>query len=735
MPALDNVPLPLASIVGRAHELDALGQVLRGRRLVTVAGPGGVGKTRLALELAHREAPHRPDGAWLVDLTTGADPPDVGMEVARVFDLRRRTPEGAREALRSYLAERDLLLVLDNCEHVAEECARLVTALLGACSQLTILATSRELLGVDGEVVWKLAPLEPDDAQRLFVQRARQREPGFVASASSAAAIADVCARVDCLPLGIELAAARVGVMSPGEILASLETERAAFGAVRRVAAAHQQTLRATVDWSYRLLDPFEQAAFRSLSVFVGGFDAAAARAVAPGLSLELLARLVDKSLIAVAAAVSGRTRYRLLETVRQVGHDLLVEVGELEGARARLLVHFSARAGGSHEGWPSPDALAVLDALGDDYENVRAALDWTLASDPCAALVFVARTTDLFMMLGQADGLRLARLALDRCASLDRDRIVVQLAAGVLSLLFGDADAAREELERAREQSVTLGEPGLEAWSLFFAGLTETLAGAVAPARVQLEASRALHRALGIGAGEARATAALGLTMTSKHPVLARELIEEALALNEAAQDRWGQGQCHLYLGLLAEAGGASRKVAAGHYRLAMEHLRPYRGGPLLPVALIGQASVVCAGDPAKALRIAAAAYGVRARAGGAFAPFFRQHAEAVRMRAEAALGDAAARIWTEGTRLDVDDAIALAFGGRRPPAQRSAGLSSRELEVAALVAEGLSNKAIAARLHLSVRTVESHVRHVLGKLGLDNRTQLATWALERTQ
>ena len=735
MPALDTVPLPLASIVGRAHELEVLGQMVRGRRLVTVAGPGGVGKTRLALELAHRQALRRRNGAWLVDLTAGADPPDVALETARVFDLRRRTSEGATDALRKYLSDRDLLLVLDNCEQVAEQCARLATALLGTCSDLTILATSREILGVDGEVVWKLETLEPDDARRLFIQRARQREPEFVPSEGSEAAIAGVCARVDRLPLGIELAAARVGVMSPEEILASFETELAPLGAVRRAAPAHQQTLWATVDWSYRLLDPLEQAAFRSLSVFVGGFDAAAARSVAPGLSLELLARLVDKSLIAVVATSSGRTRYRLLETVRQVGHGLLVETGELEVARARHLGHFSARVGGSDEGWPSPDALQVLNALGDDYENVRAGLDWALASDPCAALVFLARTKDLFLMLGQADGLRLAQLALDRCASVDRDRVVVQLTAGVLSTLFGDADRAREAVQRAREQSVALSDPGLEAWSLFFAGLTEALEGALAPARMQLEASRALHRELGIAIGEARATAALGLTMTSEHPVLAGELVEEALALNEAEQDRWGQGQCHLYLGLLAEARGASRKVATSHYRQAVDHLRLYRGGPLLPVALIGQASVLCGDDPAKALRIAAAAYGVRARIGGAFPPFFRQHAEAVRTRAETALGDDAARIWAEATHLDVADAITLAFGGRSRPAQSPAGLSSRELDVARHIAEGMSNKEIAAALHLSVRTVESHVRRSLGKLGLANRTQLASWTRQRVQ
>ncbi len=263
MTGLQSVPLPLASLVGRARELEALAQMLRGRGIVTLAGPGGVGKTRLALELAHRHGKRRSDGVRLVDLTAGAEPPDVAMEVARVFDLRQRTSDDATEALRTYLSGRDLLLVLDNCEQVASQCARLVTTLLGSCPKLMILGTSREVLGVDGEVVWRLAPLEPHDAQHLFVKRARQREPESIPNEESEAVIRQICERVDCLPLGVELAAARVGAISPVEILASSETELAFLGAVRRVAPAHHQTLGATVDWSYRLLDPVEQKAFR----------------------------------------------------------------------------------------------------------------------------------------------------------------------------------------------------------------------------------------------------------------------------------------------------------------------------------------------------------------------------------------------------------------------------------------------------------------------------------------
>jgi DNA-binding CsgD family transcriptional regulator/tetratricopeptide (TPR) repeat protein len=598
-----------------------------------------------------------------------------------------------------------------------------------------ILATSREVLGVEGEVVWPLAPLELHDAQRLFVQRARQRGPTFIPDEQSEAAIQQICARVDCLPLGVELAAARVGAMSPVEILAGLETELASLGTARRIVPAHHRTLTAAVDWSYRLLDRAEQRALRALAVFVGGFDLASARSVVSGLTPELLVGLVDKSLIAAIPRATGETRYRLLETIRAFAHERLMETGELEVIRAHHLAYFSARAASSGEGWPSPDAQRLLDTLAEDYENVRAALEWAVASNPCAAFELLARTNDLFLMLGQADGLRLARTALGRCPSRDRNRVVVHVTAGVLSLMFGDAETAQHELARARELSIALEEPELEAWALFFTGLTDTLEGTTVLARRTLEASRTLHRRLGIATGEARATAALGLATLPDDLGHARELVEEALSLNEGMGDGWGQGQCHLYLGLIAEAEGNRGNTASRHYRRAIEQLRPFRGGPLLPFALIGQASVLSASDPERALRIVAAAYDIRARVGGVFPPVFRRHAENVRNRAEAAVGDRAESIWAAGAHLRIDDAIALALGTERPRPQPVNELSARELEVARLVEQGMANKEIAAALHLSVRTVESHVRRTLGKLGLANRTQLASWTRQRIQ
>jgi DNA-binding NarL/FixJ family response regulator len=284
---------------------------------------------------------------------------------------------------------------------------------------------------------------------------------------------------------------------------------------------------------------------------------------------------------------------------------------------------------------------------------------------------------------------------------------------------------------------SIELGERELEGWAGFFRGLAAALSGAVDPARENLEASRVLHQHLGVPLGWAVATAALGLTyLMTGEPAQARELVEEALAVTVAESYDWGQGQCHLYLGIIIDSTATEPAQATSHYHQAVERLRHFRGGPLLPQALVGQAGLLARRDPARALRVAAAAYDLRERtAGGAFPPFFRALAERARTAAESAVGTHAARIWKEGSQLSPDEAIALAFGTRRPSRRAVAGLSEREGEVARLVADGLSNKAIASTLHLSVRTVESHVRHALAKVGLENRTQLAAWARERIQ
>src|SRR5919202_4260889 len=351
-----NLPLELTSFIGREREIAEVKRLLllEGKdRLLTLTGPGGCGKTRLTLKVSFEVVQEFEDGVWFVELSSLSDPELVPQAVASVLEVREAPGRSLTEVLTEDLKSKKMLLVLDNCEHVIDACAALADALLRACPELRILATSREALSIAGEATWLVPPLSlPDpehpppvedlagyEAVRLFLERAAAVSSRFELTERNAPAVAQVCRRVDGMPLAIELAAARAKVLSVEQIASRLEDSFRLLATDSRTALPRQRTLRATIGWSYELLSQEEQALFRRLSVFAGGFALEAAEAVCTGVGIEredvldLLTHLVDKSLVLVTEQ-DGEARYRLLETVRQYGWEKLRESGEAELVR-----------------------------------------------------------------------------------------------------------------------------------------------------------------------------------------------------------------------------------------------------------------------------------------------------------------------------------------------------------------------------------------------------------------
>jgi predicted ATPase/class 3 adenylate cyclase len=424
-----NLPLPVSSFIGRERELAQAVAALGQARVVTLTGPGGVGKTRLALQAAAQVAPRFADGAWLAELAPARDVAGVNDAVAAVFSLTARAGQGTRETLVEFLRAKQLLLVLDNCEHLLEEAAALAGALARSCERLVILATSREGLGIEGERLLPVPPLgvpEADaglsaitgaEAVRLFAERAAAVKPGFKVTGQNAAAVAAVARRLDGIALAVELAAARVSAMTPAELARRLERSFAVLAAGRRGAGARHQTLRATIDWSFQLLSGPEQALLARLAVFAGGATLEAAEAVCGGEGIDpdavfdLLAALVARSLV-VAEEHGPRTRYRLLETIRQYGEERLEAAGQAGQWRSRHATYYAdlLRHVRDHGHDPQGEAFWIT-RLSAEQDNLLAAWSWAVGtSNLDTAFQILAgfapvevRNTDPLLLAGEA--------------------------------------------------------------------------------------------------------------------------------------------------------------------------------------------------------------------------------------------------------------------------------------------------------------------------------------------
>ncbi len=576
---VQHLPVQLTSFVGRDAEITEVRGLLAGNRLVTLAGAGGVGKTRLAVQVAAAVADDYGDGIWYVDLAPVTDPDLVPAIVAVALGLPDQPGRSPEHALLQLIGARQLLVMLDNCEHLLDASAALTAALLAACPRLTVLTTSREPIGVAGEVTWRVPSLSlAGDAVKLFDDRAGHARPGFIISDDNAATVTEICRRLDGMPLAIELAAARIRALSPQEILAGLQDRFRLLTGGSRTAVRRQQTLQASVDWSHALLTDPERMLFRRLAVFQGGFDLQACQNVVSdnGLArhqvLDVLALLVDKSLV-VAETASGLTRYRLLETIRQYALEKLGESAEAAAVRDRHCGHYTALAA-ALDNPANADLELLLDRAEAEIDNLRAAFAWSREnSDTDNALRLAASLQPLWLSRGRvkegSDWLNLAVADADLAGA---DVTPAAMARALADKAFvdnmrdaGSLARAQRSLEIARE----IEDPPLLARTLTTCG---RVAGWDAElARPYLSEAADLARALGdrwrlsqilysqaftatVGAGDLDAALAAGAE--------GRDLADEIGDRGYSRGCRWCLSGAQLTLGDLAGAEAQLREL-----------------------------------------------------------------------------------------------------------------------------------------------------------------------------
>jgi predicted ATPase/class 3 adenylate cyclase len=475
----NNLPLQLTSFVGREREMAEAKRLLAATRLLTLTGPGGTGKTRLSIQVAADMLDAFPAGVWLVELAPLSDPALVLQELASVLGVREQQGRPLIDTLIDYLRTKTLLLILDNCEHLIDACAQMVTILLSACPHLKILPSSREAFGVAGETAYRVPSLSlPDvhastpealvqsEAVRLFVERAQAAQPRFTLTTQNISAIAQICQRLDGIPLALELAAVRLRLFTVEQIATRLDDRFRLLTGGSRTALPRQQTLRALIDWSYDLLSEAERVALSRLSVFAGGWTFEAAEAVLGLDTLDLLSHLVDKSLVvAEEPSQNGERRYRLLETIRQYARDKLLESGEVPTVRDLHLDTYLRLATEAELRLEGPQMLPVLDQLETELDNIRTAMEWALERNPQATLQLAASLPRFWASRGKlTEGRRwlddgLARFNALAPAEGDSGRRLQALkakglsAAGTLAFGQGELNASRT----LSEESVAL--------------------------------------------------------------------------------------------------------------------------------------------------------------------------------------------------------------------------------------------------------------------------------------
>ncbi len=834
-----NLPRQLTSFVGRTAAIADVRRLIAERPLVTLTGPGGSGKTRLAAEAAAAVLAEYPDGVWWVELAPITDTAVVPRAIASALGIREQADQSISTSIAAHLLRRRVLLVLDNCEHLVAAVAELAEQLLRTCPRLGILATSREALAVRGEATYAVPPLTAPDlrgtvsaadlatfeAVDLFVQRARDADPAFALTADNAAAVASLTRHLDGVPLAIELAAARIRALPVEEIARRMDSRLQLLAGGIRTSLPRHQTLKAALDWSHDLLSEPERVLFRRLALFAGSASLDAIEAIcadgAP-VAADLLTYLVGKSLV-----VADHGRFRMLEIVREYAREALIASGEAESVRGRHRDYFLDLAEQAAPDLRGPRQGSWMARLDVEHDNLLAALEWSLAAGDAARLLRLAAAlwrfwnTRGFWQEGQEWMER--ALTADPAAATPA-RANAAFGAGVLAWYRHDYARAESLLEESRRLADAQGDLRLAADALRQLALVASSRQDHDRARELAEASLEMFERLGDKWGIAAVSRLLGYhtqgsvgmhqtdrvdlsqaaAYIERSLALARELndlrgigwsldglaniaidrkdydraiaqAKEALVLLEDAGDRFGVASV---FGLLARAhsglGQASRaREFAG---LALKTAREIGDPMFLAVLVARQAAVLLdAGDTEEAetnyrnallqmhkwgnpggmaaclqglARIAtsrrkwkraatllSSAGTIRRGAKIALPDAVRAQFEAMLSTVRAALGNTVfSALSADAAAMSPHAVIAFAVaetppGGASTP--QESVLSAREQEVASLVARGFSNREVAATLFLSERTVESHVQHILNKLGFRSRAQIAAWAV----
>jgi predicted ATPase/DNA-binding CsgD family transcriptional regulator len=759
---LSNLPAEVTSFVGRRQELREVKRLLTTTRLLTLTGSGGAGKTKLALRAAAEMARGFPDGAWLVLLDSVRDPLLVTQAVFGALGVHDLSSGLSLSSLADHLAGKRLLLVLDNCEHLLDACATLAGTLLAACPDLHMLATSRQALGVAGEVRMVVPPMSLPaegedtsvqgllgyDAVWLLSERAGAVVPGFTVDAANAAQVLALCRTLDGIPLALELAAVRLASLSLEQLNRGLASELSILGLANRGAEARQQTMEATIGWSYGLLDERERLLWARLSVFAGGFEEDAATEVCSDERLPargivgLLAALVDKSILK-RQLVDGRLpRYWLLETMRRYGRDRLCDLGEQSIIQQR---HFDwIRALAESIGALDSRQVMLFDRMHREQDNLWAALDFC-AWQPggvAAASELAQHLHPYWTARGPFGDVRRVLVSLAGLApedSVPRARLLG--VAAVMAMSANDYQACAALSEESLRIATAAKDVEVVGWALTMLAVPRFSDGDRVAAQEQVELALSLARLMRLDQVETTASSTLCTILIANGEIdRAIELGERDVALFEGRGESWRRGY---HLDFLARAcwlrGDRDKAEALAREAMVCKHAVDDRNG----LAMVFETLASMAADRGRHERAAillGLAQRVRDSSSLTLIELHRQQHERSVLIVIRGIGrkafDAA---YSRGRAMTIDEGVAFAVADKlahkpAPPVRSvpDTALTPRQLEIARLIADDLTNRQIADRLFLSERTVETHITNILNKLGLNSRIQLSRWIAE---